>query len=389
MRRRFAAVALLALASSTRSAGAVEGGSVDRATSHAVAIARGSPGAAALKCSGTLVSANVVLTVRHCFAAVVPGPKPCDAKLGPVDGALDDVWVNVSPWTDQGASWKKAASARVPESTDICGDDVALVTLVDPVSETEAVPARPALDAATFLAAAEERRLGLAAFGVTSSRAADIGTRRSRFDIPVRCVPGQPAFACGPELDFMGEREFTSGGGPCRGDSGGGALRASDPGVVFGLLSRGELGQFDGSCALGVFERTDAWAWLIARVVLDASTERAPAPAWATALFPAQPRPGEMCNGNGSCREGAECASLDGRRSFVCVETCTSDATCGTDRRCEGGLCLPRPTSAAADDVGGCSATPRAPRAVSPTALGLLVIARRVRRRAAKQRQVQ
>ncbi len=348
------AAALLGFASEAR---AVEGGTEDRATSHAVAIARGAPGVSSVECSGTLISPNVVLTVRHCIAPVVEGARPCDVTLGPVPATIaETLWVDVSPWTDAGARWKKVIGARVPEPTSICGDDIALLVLAEPVPESEAVPARPVVDEASFLAYAKERTVGLAAFGVTDPRASDLGVRRSRFDIPIRCVPGTPGFACGAELDFIGDRELTTGAGPCRGDSGGGAMPASDRGVVFGVLSRGDVSRDEATCSLGVFERTDVWAWLIARAVLDAASDRAPAPAWASQLFPAQPKQGDFCVGNGSCGATAQCVSTDGRRSFSCADTCTSDATCTSDRRCENGVCLPRPPSSSPpSDGGGCA----------------------------------
>jgi hypothetical protein len=316
------------------------------------------------------VSSNVVLTARHCIASVDRRPRACDGVLGPVPRPFpDDVWVNVSPWTNDGAKWRKAVSARVPDRTSICGDDIALLTLAERVPESDAVPARPVVDEASFLAFAEDRAIGLAAFGVTDPRASDLGIRRSRFDIPLRCVPGRPGFACGIELDFIGLSELTSGGGPCRGDSGGGAMPARDRGVVFGVLSRGDVSRSEDTCTLGVFERTDVWAWLIARAVIDAAGDRAQAPDWATRLFPAQPRVGEFCSGTGSCGRDAECVSVDDGRSFECAERCASDATCGSERRCESGVCLAQPAPANAPTDDGCTA------ASSPPTSGGLVAA--------------
>ncbi len=357
--KAWVAVALAtSIALATRAAVAVQGGQEDRVTTHAVAIARGSPGARAVVCSGTLVSTNVVLGVRHCFTSVVPGARACDATLGPLPAEIDDVWANLSPWSGDGANWKKVRDVRVPESTSLCGDDIALLVLAEPAAPSEATPARPVTDEAELMRAVDERVLGLAAFGVTDPRASDLGTRRSRFDIPIRCVRGRPGFRCDGDEDFTSEREITSGSGPCRGDSGGGALRASDRDVVFGVLSRGDLGALGTSCTLGVFERTDLWAWLIARTVLDAATTEAPAPAWATDLFPPSPRPGELCRGEDdpSCGERAACASRDERRSFRCTTRCVDDAGCSAADRCDAGLCLPRAALPAPER--GCTTSP-------------------------------
>lgn len=365
--RRVAALAVAASAMmAAREAGAVQGGGEDRSTTHAVAIARGTGGARSVECSGTLVSANVVLGVRHCFTSVSPAERPCDARLGEVAADIaDDLWVNVSPSIREGAIWKKVDSVRVPEPTALCGDDIALLVLAEPVAMSEAVPARPVTDEATFHRAVEQRVLGLAAFGVTDPRASDLGTRRSRYDIPIRCVRGVAGFTCDAYRDFTSDREITSGGGPCRGDSGGGAIALSDHGVVFGVLSRGSLGAEGTSCALGVFERTDLWAWFIARTVIDAASEAAPAPAWATALFPASARPGELCVADSACGPDAACVTRDGRRSFVCVARCVQNAYCGEGSRCEDGTCAPALESAA--PAAGCSTGGRA--GVAPTSV--------------------
>jgi hypothetical protein len=321
---------------------AVEGGVEDRSTTHAIAIARGTPGRESVKCSGTLISANVVLTVRHCVADVIDAPKACDVRLADVaPSVVDDLWVNASPWTDEGARWKKASSIRVPvaNANAICGDDIALVVLRDEVPVSEALPARPVTDESELLRVVEPGVLGLSAFGVTAANATDVGTRRARFDIPIRCLPGRTGLACDADRAFIGEGELTSGAGPCRGDSGGAAIASADHGVIFGVLSRGEAGSDEKSCALGVFERTDRWAWLIARAVLDASPPSVPAPAWASDLFPAAPAKGRFCNGASSCGEGLTCATFDDGRSYVCATSCSTDDACSAGETCREGAC--------------------------------------------------
>ena len=352
---------------------AVEGGTEDRKTASAIAIAAGSPSAPDVRCSGTLVAPNVVLTVRHCVAEVPTPLRTCDVDLGAVSESIKDFWVTAAPWTKD-VPWKRVREARVPQPTKICGNDVALLVLEEDFDESEAAVATPVTTSAAFESAAKNRVLGIAAFGATSITGTDRGTRRSRWDVPIRCVPGDPSFACGAELDYIDVREFTAGNGPCPGDSGAGAFVPTDRTSVFGILSRGNL---ETSCAEGVFVRTDVWAWLIARTVLDARP--GVAPAWATALFPEAPRAGEFCHGAGSCGASAECISLDGTRSWTCADRCSAGA-CSADHHCENGLCLPGAPSSAADD--GCSAAPGSRVNGAPlVVLALVLLATRARKR--------
>lgn len=255
-------------------------------------------------------------------------------------------------------SWKHVAAWVFPEIAEVCGNDVAMLVLAEPIGETEATPARVAISQEAFLRAVSPRVLGVAGFGATSPRATDSGVRRSRFDIPIRCVPGS-SLPCDGALDSIDARELTSGAGPCLGDSGAGALDAGDRGVVFGVLSRGNLA--GDTCSEGIFERTDVWRWLIAKTVLAAVPPGATAPEWARGAFPERPAAGELCSSAEACADDADCVSFDGRRSFVCATRCTSG--CGEGFRCESNVCAPDPASPSSAADGGCAV-------VSPTRSG-------------------
>ncbi len=338
-----------------RPAAAVEGGVEDRVTTHAVAIATGGPATPVLRCSGTLVAPNVVLTVRHCISLPTNEATTCEQTFGGPAGEPSDYWVNATPWTIASTSWRNVRAWVVPEPHEVCGNDIALLVLAAPYPEAEATPATPALAEKDVRAALAARAFGLAAFGATSATGAGGGTRRSRFDIPVACVPGDPSFDCAGALDHVDVREFSGGAGPCVGDSGGGALAATDHGVVFGVLSRGQVAR--GTCAEGVFERTDAWSWLLAKTVLEATPPGTTPPAWAKAAFPDAPRAGDRCLGAGTCAGDAECVSFDGRRSFVCAARCTGGCASGT--HCESGVCAPDvPGSVPPGTREGCRAAP-------------------------------
>ena len=357
--------ALLLVAGLTLSppAGAVEGGAPDRATTHAVAIATGGPLNPVFLCSGTLIAPSVVLTARHCIARFPSDRASCSETFGEPTGSAKDLWVTAAPWTLPSRDWKHVARWVVPEPSQICGNDVALLVLGDIFTAKQATPARPVLDEAELRDFLRPRTVGIAGFGATSASGTGGGTRNSRFDIPVVCVPGDLAFPCAGLLDSLAFGELTSGAGPCVGDSGAGAMATADHGVILGVLARGDTAV--ASCAAGVFERTDVWGWLIAKTVLESSFVDPPPP-WASAAFPERPAVGQRCRGD-ECGADASCVSLDARRSFVCARRCS--AGCAESFHCESSVCV---AGAAPDLGGGCAVRGRG--APSSVAGALIVV---------------
>lgn len=352
---RLIAFAFALAAFAPRAAWAVEGGTEDRTTTFSVAIAAGGPSSPALRCTGTLIAPNVVLTVRHCVVAIAPGAEGCTQSFALPLGTPTDLWVAATPWADASSLWKNVTRWVLPEQTTVCGNDIALLVLDSPFAPNEATPATPTLTDADFRTAIRARTLGIAGFGATSAAGSGQGKRHSRFDIPVRCVPGDTSFACEGALDYIDIREFTAGAGPCTGDSGAGAISATDHDRVLGVLSRGNLQT--GTCTEGVFERTDAWGWLLAKTVLESAAPGVIPPAWARAAFVDAPSEGAWCRGEGSCADAADaCVSFDDRRSFTCAQRCTQSFTCKAGTHCESSVCTPNgPVSSRPAPASGCA----------------------------------
>jgi hypothetical protein len=384
-------------------ASAVEDGVVDMTDAYpfAVGICGGtSRGQCVLVCSGALIAPNLVVTARHC---VSDAPESIDCRSAafgqPFPTSFLHVTTHYAMLNQSTLGWHDVAQVTTPADATLCGNDLALLTLMDNVAAMEAAPATPVVNHPMtdhMRYSTTETAIG---YGVTMPGNHDQGTRRSRQNIQILCIPGDPDAACGSIVGpTISPREFLVSSGLCEGDSGSSAFEqiafTSGQYVTLGVLSRGGANMAGTSCIDAVYTRLDAWASL----VVDTAKKAAAAgnytvPAWATmplAMVPAdaglpdtpdddagtadagQPPGGDAavpdatsgfalghaCTAHAECTSNY-CESLD-QAAPVCSQTCslTSEGACPAGFACLQNFCFPAPDGGKPPGGGGngCSA---------------------------------
>lgn len=237
-------------------------------------------------CTATLLAPNLVATARHCVA-----PTSADSVRCAVDPARfaephapERLWVHreralrdslasygLLPVTGGGDELVPVAEVFVPETTRVCGGDLALLLLAEPLSADDAEPIAPRLDEPV----AHGEPYTAVGFGATPDPDQQ-GTRRSREGLLVTCTPEDCAGVAAVE-----DTEFRGGDGVCSGDSGGPAIDAD--GRVTGIASRSV------DCTGSVYSALSRWRDFIREVgALAAREGDYPEPDW---LQEAPPRP--------------------------------------------------------------------------------------------------
>jgi MYXO-CTERM domain-containing protein len=361
---------------------AIAGGTVDL-SHHNVFLLISHLGDSGGLCTATLIAPNLLLTARHCVSpSSEDGFVRCgDSMLGEPFAPSSFLATN-DPRPGRDSLFFRAVDVRVPgEGVDTCGYDIALITLSENVPSTVSTPAVPRIDRDVQ----PGEKYTAVGYGVDENGDSN-GSRMQLSGLSIACQPG----SCGEGVEST---EFRGETGICSGDSGGPALDVD--GKVVGVVSRGGP-----DCSTPVYGTVTAWRDFIIETALEAArVGNYDPPFWVTTRSSEPPPPVDGAGGGVSesprgaegdeCRSGGECA--DGLVCFgdgtgVCRATCAATAECGAGQVCEevGGdvsICLE--PSSSADDSGGCSFGPGAPKSAGLAAalLGVLGALRRRARR--------
>ena len=298
-------------------------------------------GAASEFCSGYLVTPDLVLTARHCVLSLENPNGGCAGESRTLAAELFEI-EKMLVFTETSPSGPEAglpvAEILTPEDPTLCGNDLALLRLVDPLTKPKPIALRVATPPIV------DEPLTVVGYGASQGGPdTTSGTRRSRGDVVVSSVG---------ETDRAIEGEWTVSEGPCSGDSGGPALDAL--GASIGVMSRGD----QATCKGMVYERLDTHAaWLQAAARDSAKRLGGAPPAWAA-------MPGQGGAGAGGSVGGA--AGASGAEAGGAAGETGESGEAGSSAA---------PAAAPASNDGGCAVAPWPGGNAPASTLGLLAMA--------------
>ena len=353
----------------------IAGGVLDREHDEVIELITEWSSRSVAVCTGILIAPNLVLTARHCVASGGSDMITCGSATFSAPVAASALHATADDVPTQSSSFYTGRSVNVPpDGDDICGFDMALITLAENVPPDVARPAVPRID---LRAVAGESYV---AFGYGVDEFGNDTEGRMRLDgLVVQCTGDRCAGPGVADNEFLGQE------GVCSGDSGGPALDLTRR--VIGILSRGS-----DPCATPVYGSVAGFRdWIMATALAAAETGGYPPPSWALTGSSDRPPlvPGDPCAGSDECGGGAVCYYESDPLDAVCTAPCASDDDCTAPARCVpgfdvpgGGLCLTErrpsadPPPARRPPSDSCSmSAPRSASATSALAFGLLALA--------------
>lgn len=291
-------------------------------------------------CTASLIAPNVLLTARHCVAQGSTETVMCGKSVfgDAVAGSATIVTGDTEPGSK--STFYRGVDVRVPaESNEMCGFDIALIILDNPIPAAKVAPLVPRIDQPVELGESYDA----VGYGVDDQGQQNPGRMELR-NLDVRCLSDEcQQFGVAP-TEFMGTA------GICSGDSGGPALDSA--GRVIGLVSRGS-----DPCATPIYTQVAPWRDFITETVLEAAASAGyQPPFWAfsgsSELPPGLASAGEHCEGSDGCMPGSVCYFEGDPSTATCTRVCANGAQCSDGEECRsgydvqgGGLCLAVPAS--------------------------------------------
>ena len=335
-------------------------------------------------CSASLIAPNLLLTARHCVSDVTEEHVTCGQTMASAPFPVNTFYASNPLSIDDVTTAFQASSVSVPsEGSDICGYDIALITLTTVVPASVATPLVPRIDRPVTSGES------YSAVGYGQDAAGDqgvAGQRRARAGLSVGCAPGR----CGEGVE---SNEFVGDAGICSGDSGGPAL--DDSGKVVGVVSRSGT-----DCAHPVYGSIASWkVWLTTVATQAAEQGGYDPPFWVktgqsdvpldAGVLGAQ---GDNCSLSADCQSGYACFSPTGLAADgYCALYCSEQGQCASGTSCQPGVDVCVANSPHGSGSSSCALGPVAKRggAASAWVLGVAALALAgLRRRASLSKRV-